>query len=332
MTLHNKLSRPELIVRLNNETFKRRTLSFYRYVNIAQPKEFRDMLYLALDQLQCNGRIYVAAEGVNAQMNLPESNIERFLSFIKTLPELAETPLKWALEDDGRSFLKLIVRVRPKIVADGLTDKLFDTTNVGTRLSPMEFHRLSQNENVLVVDMRNKYESEVGRFVNALCPDAETFRQEVEMVVDQLADQKEQKILLYCTGGVRCEKASAWLKHHGFKDVNQLHGGIIAYVSEIKQNGLEPRFIGKNFVFDERLGERVTPHILSQCHQCGQLCDTHVNCAYDPCHDLVIQCDACRQKYAGCCSDSCHDRLQANPEKHKHQQLHLMADQTTCSL
>ncbi|GAO28755.1 oxygen-dependent tRNA uridine(34) hydroxylase TrhO [Geofilum rubicundum] len=240
--------------------------------------------------------------------------------------------MKWALEDDGRSFLKLIVRVRPKIVADGLSDTVFDTTNVGTRLSPMEFHRLSQKEDVLVVDMRNNYESEVGRFVNALCPDAETFREEVEMVVKELADKKNQKILLYCTGGVRCEKASAWLKHHGFKDVNQLHGGVIAYVSEVKQQGLEPRFIGKNFVFDERLGERVTPHILSRCHQCGQPCDTHVNCAYDPCHDLVIQCEACHQKYAGCCSDECFEDLQQHPERHKHQQLHLKSNQLGCNL
>lgn len=332
MSLHNKLSRPALIDRLNKETFKRRTLSFYRYVNIAEPKEFRDMLYLALDQLQCNGRIYVANEGINAQMNVPDHNIDAFLSFINSVPELAEISLKWAIEDDGRSFLKLIVRVRSKIVADGLVDHVFDTTNVGTRLSPLEFHNLSQQENVLVVDMRNNYESEVGRFVNAICPDAETFRQEVEMVVDELGDQKDQKILLYCTGGVRCEKASAWLKHHGFKDVNQLHGGVIAYVSEIKQQGLESRFIGKNFVFDERLGERVTPHILSQCHQCGQPCDTHVNCAYDPCHDLVIQCDTCRQKYEGCCSDNCYEHLKAHPERHKHQQLHLQSHQSTCCL
>lgn len=321
-----------MIERLNGETFIRRTLSFYRYVNIPQPEEFRDMLYLALDELQCNGRIYVAHEGINAQINVPEQHIHAFLSFLSTVPELAETPLKWALEDNGRSFLKLIVRVRSKIVADGLSDTVFDTTNVGTRLSPIEFHNLSQEEDVLVVDMRNNYESEVGRFVNAICPDAETFRQEVEMVVDQLADKKDQKILLYCTGGVRCEKASAWLKHHGFKDVNQLHGGVIAYVSEIRQHGLKPRFIGKNFVFDERLGERVTPDILSQCHQCGQPCDTHVNCAYDPCHDLVIQCDTCRQKYAGCCSDTCHENLQAHPEKHKHQSLHLLSTPTTCSL
>lgn len=332
MSLHNKLSRPELIRRLNCESFKRRTLSFYCYVNIDDPEEFRNKLYLEFDRLLCNGRIYVAQEGINAQMNVPEHNIDRFLSFLSSVPELAETPIKWAIEDDGRSFLKLIVRVRNKIVADGLTDNVFDTTNVGTRLSPIEFHDLSQKEDVLVVDMRNNYESEVGRFVNAICPDAETFRQEVEMVVNQLADKKDQKILLYCTGGVRCEKASAWLKHHGFKDVNQLHGGVIAYVSEIKQLDLEPRFIGKNFVFDERLGERVTHHILSQCHQCGHPCDVHVNCAYDPCHDLVIQCDECREIYNGCCSDKCYKDLQAHPERHKHEQLHIQSDQSACSL
>ena len=332
MSLYNTLSREELISRLNKETFKRRTLSFYRYINITEPSIFRDNLYLALDKLRCNGRIYVAHEGINAQMNVPEFNIDSLIDYLNEIPELTNIPIKWALEDDDISFLKLIVRVRPKIVADGLVDDVFNTTNVGTRLSPIEFHELSQKKDVLVVDMRNNYESEVGRFVNAYCPDAETFREEVEMVVNELSDKKDKKILLYCTGGVRCEKASAWLKHHGFKDVNQLHGGIISYVSEIKQHGLKPLFIGKNFVFDERLGERVTPDILSKCHQCGQPCDTHVNCAYNPCHDLIIQCEKCSQKYEGCCSNECCQKLQSHSKNYKHQQLLLNRDQSSCNV
>lgn len=315
MALYNKLSPEQLIQRLKSECFERKTVSFYRYVVIEDPQEFRDSLYIALDKLQCNGRIYVAQEGINAQMNVPEHNIDEFIDYLNSVPILKDMPLKWALEENAPSFLKLIVRFRPKIVADGLNDTVFDVTNVGNRLSPLEFHSLASKEDVLVVDMRNNYESEVGRFKNAICPDAETFREEVEMVVDQLADAKEKKILLYCTGGVRCEKASAWLKHHGFKDVNQLHGGVIAYASEVQQLGLKSQFIGKNFVFDDRLGERVTDDILSNCHQCGKPCDTHVNCAYDPCHDLVIQCAECADKYEGCCSDKCYNHLKSDPKE-----------------
>lgn len=315
MALYNTLSPEQLIERMQQEQFQRKTVSFYRYIAIDNPQTFRDELYIALNHLQCNGRIYVAHEGINAQMNVPEHHIEAFLEYLESQPILQQMPLKWALEENAPSFLKLIVRTRPKIVADGLNDELFDLTNVGTRLSPIEFHHLSLQDDVLVVDMRNNYESEVGRFKNAICPQATTFREEVEMVVEELADAKDKKILLYCTGGVRCEKASAWLKHHGFKDVNQLHGGVIAYAAEIKSKGLESQFIGKNFVFDDRLGERVTEHIISNCHQCGKKCDTHVNCAYAPCHDLVIQCDECAKKYSGCCSQACYHHLKENPKE-----------------
>ncbi|TVQ09050.1 MAG: rhodanese-related sulfurtransferase [Bacteroidetes bacterium] len=305
MFLYNRLGKEQLLERLKREDFRRKTLSFYRYVEIENPQEFRDKLYVAFDDLKCLGRIYVAHEGINAQMNVPGPRVGEFLALLERIPELRQMPLKWALEQQQVSFLKLKIKVREKIVADGLNEKVFDTTNVGRHLSPLEFHELSAREDVLVVDMRNNYESEVGRFENAICPDADTFREEVEMVAEQLSDEKDKKILLYCTGGVRCEKASAWLRHHGFKDVNQLHGGIIAYAAEIKQMGLPSRFIGKNFVFDERLGERVTPDVIAKCHTCGTPCDNHDNCRWDPCHKLFIQCDACKESFAGCCSDSC---------------------------
>lgn len=306
MLLYNRLGPSALKARLQAEKFHRRTVSFYKYVKIENPQAFRDELYIAWDQLQCYGRVYVAYEGINAQMSVPEHFIDDFIAHLDTVPALKNVPLKWAVEDDGKSFLKLVVKVRPKIVADGLKDEVFDVTNVGTRLSPMEFHNLAKQEDVIVVDMRNSYESEVGHFEKAICPEVRTFREEVELVVEQLQEQKDKKILLYCTGGVRCEKASAWMRHHGFSDVNQLHGGVIAYTHEIKKAGLPSQFIGKNFVFDDRLGERITDDVISHCHQCGKSSDTHVNCAYDPCHKLVIQCDECAEKYAGCCSEECY--------------------------
>ncbi|PWE00703.1 oxygen-dependent tRNA uridine(34) hydroxylase TrhO [Marinilabilia rubra] len=309
MFLHNRLGPSELKARLSAEKFQRCTVSFYRYVKIENPQELRDELYLYWDHMQCYGRVYIAHEGINAQMSVPEHFADDFITHLETVPGMKNMPMKWAVEDDGLSFLKLVVKVRPKIVADGLKDEVFDVTNVGTRLSPMEFHDMAQQDDVIVVDMRNSYESEVGHFQKAICPDVSTFREEVEIVVDQLQNQKDKKILLYCTGGVRCEKASAWMRHHGFSDVNQLHGGVIAYSHEIKKAGLPSQFIGKNFVFDDRLGERITEDIISHCHQCGNPCDHHTNCTYDPCHKLVIQCDVCAEKYEGCCSDDCYHKF-----------------------
>ena len=300
MLLQNRVNKKELKKRIQEETIKRITVSFYRYVIIDQPQELRDHLFLQWNKLQVLGRIYIAHEGINAQLCVPEENWEIFKYNLSKEPLLAGIPFKIAVEDDGKSFYKLTIKVRPKIVADGLDDQAFDVTNVGKHLTAREFNEAMESKDTIVVDMRNHYESEVGRFEGALCPDADTFREELPMVIEELKDKKDKKIIMYCTGGVRCEKASAYLKHHGFKDVNQLHGGIIDYVRQIRAEGLPSKFIGKNFVFDERVGERNTDDVIAQCHQCGEMCDTHVNCANDDCHLLFIQCPACAEKMKGC--------------------------------
>ena len=192
-----------------------------------------------------------------------------------------------------------------KIVADGLNDDAFDVTNVGKHLSAKEFNEAMKNPDTIVVDMRNHYESEIGHFKGAILPDADTFKQELPMVSDLLKTNKDKKILLYCTGGIRCEKASAYLRHEGFEDVNQLNGGIIHYARQVKAEGLESKFVGKNFVFDERMGERISDEVISVCHQCGALSDRHVNCANNDCHLLFIQCESCAEKMNGCCTDRC---------------------------
>jgi len=305
MQLHNKLSKDEAMKKLYAESFKRTTLSFYRYVILDDPQAFRDDLFIEWDKLGCLGRIYIAREGINAQMSVPEHNLEAFIVALNARAELKDMPIKWAVEDDGKSFFKLSIKLRSKIVADGLDDGTFDVTNVGKHLTPMEFHESLDEPNTVVIDMRNHYESEVGRFENAICPDVDTFREEIQLVVDDFSDKKDNKVLLYCTGGVRCEKASAYLKHHGFNDVNQLHGVIIEYARQIKQTGIKSKFIGKNFVFDERLGESIDGQVISKCHQCGEACDKHTNCANDDCHLLFIQCESCREQYEGCCTDEC---------------------------
>lgn len=315
MQLYNKVNKEILKKQLEAETFKRTTISFYRYIIIDNPQEFRDQLYTAWNELLCFGRIYIAREGINAQMSVPESNLQQFLNLLQGNELLNNMPIKYAIEDDGKSFYKLTMKVRPKIVADGLDDNAFDVTNVGNHLSAIDFHELVQDPKTLVIDMRNHYESEVGRFEGAYCPDADTFRDEIQMVVKEFEAKKDKKVLLYCTGGIRCEKASAFLKHHGFSDVNQLHGGVIEYAQQIKKQGLKSKFIGKNFVFDERLGESISGEIISRCHQCGGLADTHTNCANDACHLLFIQCTDCANKYTKCCSDECKEIITLPLEK-----------------
>lgn len=305
MRLYNIYDSKLLKKKLLSESFVRRTISFYRYFKLDNPVEFRDQLYMEWANLNCFGRVYVAKEGINAQMSVPDHNYNEFLEILTKYPIFDQIPIKTAIEDNGKSFYKLTVKVRPKLVADGLDDQSFDINNVGHHLSAVEFHSLVESGEHLVVDMRNHYESEIGHFKGAICPKTDTFREEIELVTEMLSDQKDRKVLLYCTGGIRCEKASAYLKHQGFSDVNQLHGGILEYVRQIKLHNIESNFIGKNFVFDERLGESVTGEIISHCHQCGTLCDTHVNCANEFCHLLFIQCKTCASKYDCCCSSDC---------------------------
>lgn len=305
--LFNLMDKRILKEQVMAEDFKRITLSFYRYVILENPTAFRNNLYRAFASLNVLGRIYVAREGINAQMSVPETNFEEFKKLLGSFPELNDMPLKIAVEDDGKSFYVLKVKVRTKILADGLEDGSFDVTNVGKHLSAEGFNQALENPDTIVVDMRNHYESEIGRFENAICPDVDTFREEVELVVNTLQDKKDKKVLLYCTGGIRCEKASAYLKHHGFIDVNQLHGGVIEYARQVKIAGLESKFKGKNFVFDERLGERITDDILATCHQCGKPADSHTNCANNDCHLLFIQCEECAKEMEGCCSKVCEE-------------------------
>ena len=153
--------------------------------------------------------------------------------------------------------------------------------------------------------MRNYYESEIGRFKNAIIPDVSRSKELLPEIKKLLKNHKEDKILMYCTGGIRCEKASSYLLKNGFKDVNQLDGGIIKYAHDIKKNNGKSKFIGKNFVFDHRLGERITNDIISTCHQCTTKTDEHTNCINQSCHILFIQCDTCLKKYSGCCSLKC---------------------------
>lgn len=305
MKLHNTINGEELKENIKKSTEKRTTISFYKYVQIRNPQLFRDHLFYYWNPIRVLGRIYLANEGINAQLSVPSSQLDEFKEELENVVFLRNVRLNYAVEDDGKSFFKLAIKVRKKIVADGLNDDLFDVSKPGQYLKVDEFNELTDQEDTVLIDMRNHYESEVGHFEGAWCPDVDTFRDQLPLVVDELEDQKNKPIVMYCTGGIRCEKASAYLKHKGFKDVYHLEGGIIKYARDAKEKGLRNKFIGKNFVFDERLNERISDDILANCHQCGEPFDDHTNCKNKACNLLFIQCPKCVEKYTGTCSEEC---------------------------
>ncbi|HNM69597.1 MAG TPA: hypothetical protein PKG57_08055, partial [Flavobacteriales bacterium] len=339
--LRNLYGPDVLRARLEREGVERTTLSFYRYVRLAEVEVLRHVLYQEWEKLGVLGRIYISQEGINAQVSLPTADLAAFRANLDDREAFRDVPWKIAVEDDGKSFLKLTIKVRQKIVADGLADDAFDVTNVGAHLDAKTFNR-KMEEGALVIDMRNNYECLIGHFEGAYLPKADTFRGAIEEVVEMLGErvrgsegEKKRKseevkageeveangewsmvngeraeansqpatrqhatppaldqpeILLYCTGGIRCEKASAYLKHEGFTNVSQLHGGIIDYARQLKAEGLMSKYLGQNFVFDERLAERITDDVVSTCMQCGAPSDRIGNCHEATCNMLLVQC------------------------------------------
>ena len=314
--LHNRVSQVELKKKLYEETEHRTTISFYQYFPVSDPKQFRDELYAALNALNVFGRIYIAQEGINAQVSVPDSNVEAFRNYIDSIKPLNGIRLNVAV-DDGKSFWVLKIKVRNKIVADGIHDPAFSMEKKGKYVDAVEMNKLLQDENTLIIDMRNHYEYEVGHFVKAIEIPSDTFREQLPMAVEMMQPHKHKNIIMYCTGGIRCEKASAYMLHNGFNNVFHLEGGIINYTRQAKVEGLKSGFIGKNFVFDDRLGERITGDVISKCHQCGKPADTHTNCKNEGCHLLFIQCDDCAKTFDGCCSATCQEVYNLPPEAQK---------------
>ncbi len=316
--LHNRISNEELKARMLAETEPRTTISFYKYFTIDSPQTTRDELYQLFMALGVFGRVYLAHEGINAQISVPQSRVEALREALYGFhPALNGLRLNIALEDDGTSFWVLRMKVRERIVADGIDDPSFNAADVGEYLSAAQVNAMLDDPDAVFIDMRNHYEYEVGRFEQAQEIPADTFREQLPKAVEMMQANRDKKIVMYCTGGIRCEKASAWMRHNGFKKVYHIEGGIIEYARRAREQGLPVRFIGKNFVFDERMGERISEDIIAQCHQCGAACDSHTNCKNDGCHLLFIQCPTCAEKFQGCCSERCRDELALAPEEQR---------------
>ena len=282
-------------------------LLYYHYVPIADPEAFREEHHLLCLKLNLLGRIIVAAEGLNGTISGLRADCEAYMAAVKADERFKDIDFKVDYADT-HAFTKLHVRYKPEIVHSSLRHvKPYEKT--GTHLSPAEFKALKNQEDVVLLDVRSDYEHMVGRFKNAITLDIENFRDFPEKV-EELQDLKNKKVITYCTGGVKCEKASAFLLEQGFENVYQLHGGIIKY--GLEEGGED--FEGKCYVFDNRLTvevNKVNPKVISRCYVCQEPSDRMVNCANSECNIHVPLCESCGENMEGACSETC----KTHPEK-----------------
>jgi len=302
--LYNIYNREHLAKKLTNEKESRFTCSFYRYTHLSNLELLRNELYEKLMSLNVLGRIYIASEGINAQFSVPNNNWKELIKLFDSYKFFKDMHIKKAIEE-GNSFLKLKIMIKKEIVAWNLDETEYNLLKTGEHLDAKEFNKLIDQKNTILIDMRNSYESEVGKFKSAICPTSKRSKELINEAKEILKGKENFNIAMYCTGGIRCEKASSHLIKKGFKKVFQLKGGIVEYSHQVKKQKIESKFIGKNFVFDDRLGERITNDVISHCHLCDNKTDNHTNCKNDACHLLFIICDECDEKLLGCCSADC---------------------------
>lgn len=304
--LHNLVSREELKKRMFFEKDPRFTLSFYKYFSIDNPQEYRNKIYKYFYKNNVLGRVYIANEGINAQISVPKKFYTPVKDFVHNLDaSLNNLRINQSLNNNKQSFWVLRVKVRKKIVEDGIIEPFFDPNNVGIYIKSRQVNLMLNDNETIFIDIRNSYEYAIGHFEKAIEIKSLTFREQLSNIIKLMQYAKNKKIVMYCTGGIRCEKATAWMIFNGFKYIYHLDGGIIGYVHDAKNQGLPVLFKGRNFVFDYRMSEKISNEIISFCRQCKNPADTYVNCAYNLCHLLFIQCKNCAIHFDHCCSLSC---------------------------
>lgn len=255
---------------------------FYKYVPIAEPAALATEQRAFCHSLGLKGRVLIATEGINGTLAGPAEKIADYVAKLQADERFADVAFKYSAGDAG-TFPKLVIKVRREIVTLGLESLTPDQDNLR---SPAEWKRMmEENPDAVVLDVRNRFESDAGRFTNAVVCQIENFR-DLPSYLDRLENLKERKLLIYCTGGIRCEKASALLRSRGFNDVAQLHGGILTYQEQFGNEHWE----GECFVFDQRMTVRVPEGLkqIGRCAQSGRLTSRFVNCLHDPCHKLFL--------------------------------------------
>ena len=292
---------------------KYNTLLYYCYSAIENAEQFAADHLQFCKSLNLVGRIIVADEGLNGTVSGTEESCKTYMDSLHADPRFAKIDFK-VDEVDEPSFIKMHCRYKSEIVHSGLRDPhiINPEQKTGIHLEADEFIQMKDDDDVVILDVRSDYEHSIGRFKNAVTLDIENFR-DFPAKINELAKYKDKKIITYCTGGIKCEKASALLLHEGFENVYQLHGGIIKYGKEAGGRDFE----GKCYVFDNRVAvdvNSVNPVVISTCRNCGGHTIKMINCANPECNEHFTQCDDCGEKLDGACSTSC----QSHPRKREY--------------
>ncbi|MBT2583496.1 rhodanese-related sulfurtransferase [Planococcus sp. ISL-109] len=282
-------------------------LLYYLYTPLENPEEFAAGHLAACKELELKGRILISHEGINGTCSGTLEQTEQYMEMMKNDSRFADIVFKID-EADGHAFKKMHVRAKKEIVHLGLEEDINPKELTGNYLEPEEFYKLMQDQDTVVIDARNDYEYDLGHFRGAVRPDVETFRDLPEWIRDNKEQFEGKKILTYCTGGIRCEKFSGWLKREGFEDVNQLHGGIVTYGKDPEVQG--KLWDGQLYVFDERIAvpvNQVEHTIVGKDHFTGEPCERYVNCANPECNAKILCSEENEHKYMRSCSDECRE-------------------------
>jgi predicted sulfurtransferase len=300
-------------------------LLFYKYVDLEYPKQVQKWLQKLCADLRLTGRIIIAHEGINATVGGSEKNTEIFKKAMEKDPRFTGIDFKES-EGGEQCFPRMRIIIKNEIVYLGLDPKKVTPKNGGKHLTPEETHNLiaQKPKDLVILDTRNDYEWRIGAFEGAILPDIEHFRQFPKFVDDNLEQFKDKQVLMYCTGGVRCERATTYMKEKGVaKEVYQILGGIHRYAEQFPDGF----FRGKNYVFDDRIGVRVNDDILSTCNLCPTPCDDYTNCLNAECNEHFIACAPCLKTYDNTCSTACQELLRTNAVKPRPQRNTVSACQ-----
>lgn len=286
-------------------------LLYYKFVPIDHPEAFAKEHLELCNRLQLKGRVLVAPEGINGTVSGLEENTNEYMRIMHDHPLFHDMVFKID-QHHQHVFKKMHVRPKKELVTFRVDQELDPNKKTGKYLSPKEFYQLLQREDVIVLDGRNDYEYDLGHFRGAIRPDVKAFREFPEWIRKNLSEYKDRKIITYCTGGIRCEKLTAYMLEEGFQDVSQLEGGIVTYGKDPEVKG--KLFDGKCYVFDQRISVPINQHehvIVGKCHHCQQPTERYINCNYDLCHKQHLCCDHCLERYQGYCSETCRQQDQA---------------------
>lgn len=280
-----------------------KVLLYYKYVAIQYPKQIVKWQQKVCADLELTGRVLISHEGINGTLGGTTQSIDRYKKIISEHPLFSAIDFK---ESDGSAecFPRMSIKIRPEAVSLGIPHDALTPRNSGTHLTPQETHTLITNnpDNLLIFDARNNYESKIGKFTNAVTPDIENFRDLPHYINENIEQFKNKQVLMYCTGGIRCERASAYLNEKGVaQQVYQMNGGIHRYTEEYPDGF----FRGKNYVFDSRIALKINDDILSACEQCAVPYDDYNNCLSTACNRQFICCPACTEQLEYTCSKTC---------------------------